>query len=107
MIVKVRPAGRAPVEVVCFAFEMAIPLQETGTFWLTGAGRDTVGWPGAALHSRTVPSELGSKPEPVSVTTLPPLRHVPGVAVICGGPADVVGAGVQATAPMVVVVTVF
>jgi hypothetical protein len=58
-----------------------IPLHDTGTLLLTGAGRATVGWAASLLHWRTVPEALASNPEPATVTTDPALRPVEGVIV--------------------------
>jgi hypothetical protein len=43
------------------------------------------------------PAEDVSKPDPFTVTTVPPFRHVPGSAVRPGEPFDVVGFAVQGT----------
>jgi hypothetical protein len=40
-----------PVAVVETVVEGRIPLQPTGTAWLSGEPTLTVGWPGASLHS--------------------------------------------------------
>jgi hypothetical protein len=66
-----------------------IPLQLTGTDWLIGAGKSTVGWLLSLLHSRTAPVAPFVNPEPVTVTFVPPLRQVPGLAVRLGEPPDV------------------
>jgi hypothetical protein len=83
-----------------------MPVQLTGTDWLIGAGKATVGWPDALLHSRTAPADPASYPDPVTVTTVPPFRQVPGFAVRLGGPADVAEAGMQDANVVVVVGTV-
>jgi hypothetical protein len=79
-----------------------MPVHETGTLSLTGAGRATVGCPESLLHWRIVPLAPGSKPEPVTVTTVPPLRQVPGLIVMLGGPATVVDFALQGTVVVVV-----
>jgi hypothetical protein len=81
-----------------------MPVHETGTSSLTGAGRATVGWPLSLLHWRIVPDAPGSKPEPVTFTTVPPFRHVPGSAVKLGGPATVVDFALHGIVVLVVVV---
>jgi hypothetical protein len=79
-----------------------IPVQDTGTAWLTGAGRATVGWPVSLLHSRMLPRAAGVHPDPVTVTTVPPFKQVPGVTVTLGGPATVAGWALQGTVVVVV-----
>jgi hypothetical protein len=79
-----------------------MPVHETGTLSLTGAGRATVGCPGSLLHWRIVPLAPASKPDPVTWTTVPPLRQVPGVSVMLGGPVTVVGWALQGTVVVVV-----
>jgi hypothetical protein len=65
---------RVPVGEVDTAAVALSGLHDTGTLSLTGAGRVTVGWPVALLHSRTSPSFEASKPDPVTVTESPPVR---------------------------------
>jgi hypothetical protein len=72
-----------------------IPLQLTGTDWLIGAGRSTVGWLLSLLHSRTAPVAPFVNPEPVTVTLVPPLRQVPGLAVRLGEPLEVFDCALQ------------
>ena len=91
-----------PVPVVVMSALAEIPLHETATDWLTGAGRATVGWPLALLHSRTVPGDEWSNPDPVTVTVVPPFRQVPGVAVRLGDPVDVVAFALHGTVVVVV-----
>src|ERR1700722_1527927 len=83
-----------------------MPVHETGTSWLTGAGRATVGCALSLLHWRIVPLAPGSKPDPVTLTTVPPLRQVPGVRVMLGGPATVVGCALHGTVVVVVAAVV-
>lgn len=80
----------------------AIPLQLTGTDWLIGAGRATVGWFLSLLHSRTAPVAPFVNPEPVTATFVPPLRQVPGLAVRLGEPPDVVDFALQGWVVVVV-----
>ena len=86
---------RAPVAV-------DTPVHETGTLWLTGDGRATVGCALSLLHSRMLPSAFGVQPDPVTVTTVPPFRQVPGATVKLGGPATVVFFGLHGTVVVVV-----
>ena len=48
----------------------------------------TVGSFEALLHSRIAPEALESKPDPVTVTTDPPFKHVPGSTVRLGPEPD-------------------
>ena len=80
-----------------------MPLQLTGTAWLIGAGRSTVGWLLSLLHSRTAPVAPLVNPEPVTVTFVPPLRQVPGLAVRLGGPLVVLDSALHGWVVVVVV----
>jgi hypothetical protein len=96
-------AGMVPVELVEMARDKARLLHDTGS--VSGVPSTlmvTVGWLASLLHWRMMPRELSSKPDPVTVTTLPPFRQVPGVTVICGGPVTLVGAALQGTVVVVV-----
>jgi hypothetical protein len=88
--------------LVGIALAMAMPVHDTGTVWLTGAGRATEGWLGSLLHWRRMPMEFGSYPDPVTAIGVPPFRQVPGFAVSEGEPPDDVGAGLQGTVVVVV-----
>jgi hypothetical protein len=101
MMVKV--VDSVPSDAVCTSPPAEIPLQLTGTDWLIGAGRLTVGWFLSLLHSRMAPADLASKPDPVMVTLVPPFKQVPGLAVMLGGPVEVVDFAVQGTVVVVVV----
>jgi hypothetical protein len=69
---------------------------------LTGEPRVTVGSPDVLLHSRIAPAEPSSKPDPVTLTPVPPFRHVPGSTVRLGPePVDVDDFGVQGTVDVV------
>jgi len=69
--------------------------------------RATVGWLESLLHSRSAPAELLSNPEPVTVTTEPPFRQVPGFAVMLGPePVDVVDFALQGTVVVVLAAVV-
>ena len=101
----VKLVERVPLEVVVMSPATEIPLHPTGTDWLIGAPKLTVGWPEALLHSRTAPAELESNPDPVRATLEPPFRHVPGFAVRLGPePVDEVECALQGTVVVVVVV---
>ena len=81
-----------------------IGLQLTGTAWLIGAGRATVGWLVSLLHSRTAPVAPFVHPEPVTATLVPPLRQVAGLAVRLGGPLVVLDWALHGWVVVVVVV---
>jgi hypothetical protein len=83
-----------------------IPLQLTGTDWLIGAGKSTVGWLLSLLHSRTAPVAPFVNPEPVTATLVPPLRHVPGFAVRLGEPPDVFDSALHGAVVVVLAVVV-
>ena len=86
-VVGLGETGRLPVLVVETARERARALHEIGR--VSGVPRTfrvTVGWLGSELHCSTMPREEGSNPDPVIVTTVPPLRHVPGITVIVAEP---------------------
>lgn len=55
------------------------------------------------LHSRTAPAAFAVKPEPVTVTLVPPFRQVPGLAVRLGLPVDVADLASHGTIVVVVV----
>jgi hypothetical protein len=105
-------AGRPPLELVVTRPVTEIPVHETGTLWLIGEPRATVGCLESLLHSRIAPVAPLSKPDPVTLTTVPPFRHVPGFAVRLGGPVDVEAFAEHGTVvvvlllPVVVVVVV-
>jgi hypothetical protein len=69
--------GKVPPEMMLMSVLIAVQL--TGTDSLTGAGRSTVGWPEALLHSRTLPMALTVRPEADRVTLWPPVRLVDGL----------------------------
>jgi hypothetical protein len=94
---------KEPLEVVVTSPATEIPLHPTGTVWLIGAGRLTVGSLLSPLHSRTAPADDASKPDPVMETAVPPFRHVPGSAVRLGEPLDVVDFAVHGTVVVVMV----
>jgi hypothetical protein len=98
----VNDVAKVPLEVVVMSPAAEIPLHPTGTAWLIGAGKATVGWLLSALHSRMAPADDASKPDPFTVTTVPPFRHVPGSAVRPGEPFDMVGFAVHGTDVVVV-----
>lgn len=100
----VNVVDRVPVADVVTSLLRLIELHDTGTFSLTGLGRATVGWLASLLHSRTVPGDVSSNPDPVRVTTVPPFRQVPGLAVRLGGPVEVVDFALHGTVVEVVVV---
>jgi hypothetical protein len=88
-----------PLPSVGIRFEMLTPVQETG---MVCPSRATVGWPESLLHSRTVPEEFASKPDPVKVIDVPPFKQVPGLIVRLGGPATVADLASQGCVVVVV-----
>lgn len=82
-------------------------LEVDGALQLTGIfspieEKSTVGWLWSLLHSSTAPAPV-AKPTPVTVTLVPPFRHVAGFAVMLGGPpTDVAEAALQGTVVVVV-----
>ena len=97
---------KVPAEPTVTRPVAAIPLQLTGTDWLIGAGKATVGWLLSLLHSRTAPVALAENPEPVTVTLVPPFRHVPGFTVRLGAPPDVAECALHGCVVVVVVLAV-
>ena len=71
-----------PVGLVVISPATEIPVQLTGSVSLFPMmDKATVGSFEALLHSRIAPEALESKPDPVTVTTDPPFKHVPGSTV--------------------------
>ena len=94
---------RPPVASVTTRAPAEGALQDTGTL-PTNEPKSTVGWPASLLHSRMLPGEEWSKPDPVTVTFVPPFRQVPGVTVMLGGPATVPGCTLHGLVVVVVAV---
>ena len=93
-----------PLDEVVISPAAVGAVQLTGSFSLIGPRvRVTVGWLESLLHSRSAPGEPLSNPEPVTVTTEPPFRQVPGLAVMLGPDAvEVVDVALQGTVVVVV-----
>ncbi len=94
--------GKSPLAGTLMRLLAAGPVHPTGTVSLmVPRVRVTVGWLGSLLHSRIAPELPPSKPDPVTVTFDPPLRHVPGFTVRLGVPDEVVDFAVQGTVVVV------
>jgi len=115
------PQGGPTVPATMVTFPESPPLDEVvmspavvGAVHPTGSDsfieprvRATVGSPEALLHSRSAPADESSNPDPVTVTTEPPFRQVPGFAVMLGPePVDEVDFASQGTVVVVAAVVV-